>query len=56
MIGKVVSFLIAAIVLFGIYKFFGGDIGLALTTLGDFLYQIIEQGSDWFSKILEAIF
>lgn len=56
MIGKIVSFLIAAIVIFGIYKFFDGNIGLALTTLGDFLWQIVSQGSDWFSRILGGIF
>lgn len=56
MIGKVVSWVIAAIVIVGIYKFFNGDIGLALTTVGDFLWRIVSQGADWFSKILGSIF
>lgn len=56
MIGKVVSWVIAAIVIFGIYKFFNGDIGLALTTVGDFLWQIVSTGADWFSKILGSLF
>lgn len=56
MIGKVVSWVIAAIVIVGIYKFFNGDIGLALTTVGDFLWQIVSQGADWFSKILGSLF
>jgi ABC-type uncharacterized transport system permease subunit len=56
MIGKVVSWVIAAIVIFGIYKFFNGDIGLALTTVGDFLWKIVSTGADWFSKILGSLF
>lgn len=56
MIGKVVSWVVAAIVIFGIYKYFNGDIGLALTTVGDFLWQIVSAGSDWFSKILGSLF
>lgn len=56
MIGKIVSFVLAAIVVFAIYKYFNGDIGLALTTVGDFLWNIIDQGSNWFAKILSSVF
>lgn len=56
MLSKVISFIVAAVVIFGIYKYFNGDIGVALTTVGDFLWQIVNTGSDWFSQILAKVF
>lgn len=54
MLSKVISILVGAVVIFGIYKYFNGDIGVALTTVGDIAWSIINTGSDWFSQILSS--
>lgn len=56
MIGKIVSFVLMAILVFAIYKYFDGNIGLALTTVGDWLWAIIDHGSTWVAGLLGSIF
>lgn len=51
MIRSIASFIGALILIAAVYKIFGGDLGLALSTVAGFVIDIADAGSD---VILEA--
>lgn len=46
MIRKIGSAILIGIVVFAIYKWFGGDIAAFFSTVADLFFQIIDKGSD----------
>ena len=56
MIRKIVSFIILACVVVGIYKVFGGDLSSFLSTGGEVLLNIVEAGSNIVVEIWHFIF
>lgn len=54
MVRSILSFLGVAILVVAVYKIFGGDIGLALSTVADIFIQIVTAGSDILIKLVNS--
>ena len=55
MVKQILGWIGIAIVVVALYKIFGGDFGLALTTIADWLIHIVNAGADIVIKIWNSI-
>lgn len=48
MLRDIGKYLIIAIILVSVYKFFGGDIGAFLNSAWEIVVKVVNTGADWF--------
>jgi hypothetical protein len=55
LVKQILGWLGLAILVVALYKIFGGDFGLALTTIADWVINLVNAGSDIVIKIWNSI-
>lgn len=55
MVKQILGWIGLAILVVALYKIFGGDFGLALTTIADWVINLVNAGSDIVIKIWNSI-
>jgi hypothetical protein len=55
LVKQILGWLGLAILVVALYKIFGGDFGLALTTIADWVINVVNAGSDIVIKIWNSI-
>lgn len=56
MLRQILNFVLVVILVVGVYKMFGGDLGSFVTMVGDVLINVVDAGSDVVADIGDAIF